>query len=128
MRMALLMVILLAGLTCGAVIAPPHANTYTSSDDFRVALNAHHKSNPDVFEDRCVNVMRMVLMSIVEIDPIINYAPDERASTIRERTLINLSAFGDGWDGASINHLKAFEDSCDSRLRNGLPTGPGDAS
>ena len=93
---------------------------------FRAALDAYHNHDPDAFRAECTAVMRQVLWAIAELDAA-DYPPGVRTRLVRERTLARLSATSNSWQGATAEHLKAFEAACDAHLPAAMPIGPGDA-
>ena len=93
---------------------------------FRAALDAYHNRDPEAFRAECTAVMRQALWAIAEPDAA-DYAPGVRTRLVRERTLARLSTTGSGWQGATAEHLKAFEAACDAYLPAAMPIGPGDA-
>lgn len=118
----------MAAVTVAAPVTPegPAARAAANPAAFRAALDAYHHRDPEAFRAGCTTVMRQVLWAIAELDGA-DYAPGVRTRLVRERALARLSATSSGWQGATMEHLKAFEAACDAHLPASIPIGPGDA-
>lgn len=112
-------------IACYPADLPPLAGRYADPDAYRGALDIYHATAPDAAREECGAVMRATLWSITEM-PGQDFAPGARTDWVRERTLTHIRAKYDGWLGASVAHLEAFEQACDANLSDGIPVGPGE--